>query len=418
MNIISLTEMMNATAKLKENGEQFTLMGIGPMSRVCIEAALELAHEKDFPLMLIASRNQVDSDEFGHGYVCNWDQKRFVDDTYAIAKRIGFDGLVYFCRDHGGPWQRDEERKAKLETETAMKLAEKSYLEDIKSGFHLLHIDPTKDPHIIGTVPLETVLSRTVELIEYLENERRKANLPAIAYEVGTEETNGGLTSETAFEDFITKLLNSLQEKGLPKPDFIVGQTGTLTRLTENVGHFNFSSAMRLSKIASELHVGIKEHNSDYLRDAILIDHPHLGVTASNIAPEFGVVETRAYLELAQVESIEYDVLKASKLKKVINEEAVKCERWRKWMVDKETAEMAVEDVLLNEELATVITDICGHYTFETEAVKRELAVMEDNLSKIGIDIYKYAIRKVKDSIDRYAFLFNLYGLSSKLIKL
>lgn len=109
-NKITITEMMNAAKTLKNNGEKFTLLGIGPMSKPLLKATLELAKEKDFPIMLIASRNQVDSDEFGHGYVRDWDQYRFAADVKETEEEIGFDGLCYLCRDHGGPWQRDEER--------------------------------------------------------------------------------------------------------------------------------------------------------------------------------------------------------------------------------------------------------------------------------------------------------------------
>lgn len=416
INSISVSEMMRAAAKLSKNGEQFTLMGIGPMSRVCIKAALTLAFERDFPVMLIASRNQVDSDAFGHGYVCSWDQKRFVNDTYAIANQIGFDGLVYFCRDHGGPWQRDEERAAKLETSRAMELSVASYLDDVRAGFHLLHIDPTKDPHCDGTVPLDLVLSRTVELIERIETQRRAEGLAPVAYEVGTEETNGGLTSEAAFADFIEKLLAALENKGLPKPDFIVGQTGTLTRLTENVGHFDFKAAKRLSSIAASHGVGIKEHNADYLRDAILLDHPHLGVTAANIAPEFGVVETRAYLELAHIEDMEFGA-SASGISGTLAEEAVACGRWRKWMVEQRLKELPADEALKDTALTALITDICGHYTFETQAVKQKLAVLDGHLRTLGIDMEAYAVKKVRDSIDRYAYMFRLYGLTGKLLR-
>lgn len=77
-NAISIRGMMEAARTLREKGERFTLLGVGPMSRTLLTAALQLAGEKDFPLLLIASRNQVDSDEYGHGYVCGWDQDRFV----------------------------------------------------------------------------------------------------------------------------------------------------------------------------------------------------------------------------------------------------------------------------------------------------------------------------------------------------
>jgi len=417
MNNITITEMMQRTYKLKEKGERFTLIGIGPMSRVCIQAALGLAEKRRFPVMLIASRNQVDSDFFGHGYVCNWDQKRFIDDTYAVAESTGFDGLAYFCRDHGGPWQRDEERKAGLPEDKAMALAVRSYIDDMRAGFHLLHIDPTKDPHIEGTVPLDIVLERTVFLIETLERQRVNEGLPPIAYEVGTEETNGGLTSETAFKEFITKLLAVLTEKKLPKPVFIVGQTGTLTRLTENVGNFNYSSAKRLSEIAEGMRVGLKQHNSDYLRDGILLAHPYLGVTAANIAPEFGVVETRAYLELAELEKIQFGE-KSSHLKEVIKQKAVLCERWRKWMYSPEEQKMDVEKALADEKLSVLITDICGHYTFDTPEVKEQLKQMEDNLADIHVDAQGYAVKKVADSIERYAFMFGLFGLTDKLLNL
>lgn len=417
MNNITITEMMQRTYKLKEKGERFTLIGIGPMSRVCIQAALGLAEKRRFPVMLIASRNQVDSDFFGHGYVCNWDQKRFIDDTYAVAESTGFDGLAYFCRDHGGPWQRDEERKAGLPEDKAMALAVRSYIDDMRAGFHLLHIDPTKDPHIEGTVPLDIVLERTVFLIETLERQRVNEGLPPIAYEVGTEETNGGLTSETAFKEFITKLLAVLTEKKLPKPVFIVGQTGTLTRLTENVGNFNYSSAKRLSEIAEGMRVGLKQHNSDYLRDGILLAHPYLGVTAANIAPEFGVVETRAYLELAELEKIQFGE-KSSHLKEVIKQKAVLCESWRKWMYSPEEQKMDVEKALADEKLSVLITDICGHYTFDTPEVKEQLKQMEDNLADIHVDAQGYAVKKVADSIERYAFMFGLFGLTDKLLNL
>ena len=121
-NNMTIREMMTAARVLKKQGERFTLLGVGPMSKTLLTAALSLAKERDFPLMLIASRNQVDSDEFGHGYVCGWDQDRFVKDVEAAAAAVGFDGLVYLCRDHGGPWQRDEERAAGLPVEEAMEI--------------------------------------------------------------------------------------------------------------------------------------------------------------------------------------------------------------------------------------------------------------------------------------------------------
>ena len=50
-----------------------------------------------------------------------------------------------------------------------MRIGKESYLADIEAGFDLLMIDPTKDPFEVGKViPLEIVIKRTVELIEFL----------------------------------------------------------------------------------------------------------------------------------------------------------------------------------------------------------------------------------------------------------
>ena len=415
-NNLTMTEMFRGNMILKQGGDPATLMGTGPMSYEFIKAQLLNAMERDYPVYFIASRNQVDSDSFGHGYVRGWDQIRFIADVEKIADEIGFDGLCYISRDHGGPWQRDEERKAKLPTEEAMALGNLSYVDDMKAGFDLLHIDPTKDPHITGTVPLSLVLDRTVEIIEYLEAQRAALGLGEVAYEVGTEETNGGLTSQNAFEEFITELMRRLDEKNLPRPLFIVGQTGTLTRLTENIGHYDRESAVKLSQIAEKFGVGLKQHNSDYLSDALLLEHRALGVTAANIAPEFGVIQTRAYLELHRAEK---DLCgdAASRLEEVITEEAVKCGRWRKWMVDPAVRDMEAEKVLLDAELAAVITDNSGHYTYENPAVRAEIDKMTANLKAKFVDVEEYVVKKLWDSVDRYAYTFNLWGRTAKIRK-
>lgn len=416
-NKITITEMMNAAKILKEQGEQFTTLGIGPMSKPLIKATLELAQEKDFPIMLIASRNQVDSDEFGHGYVRDWDQDRFVADVLEVEKEIGFDGLCYLCRDHGGPWQRDEERSAKLPVKEAMERCIRSYKHDMDAGFDLLHIDPTKDPeYAMGTVPFDLVIDRTVEIIEELEKYRRERGLPEIGYEAGTEETNGGLTGVEAFSNFIDVLVEKLAAKGIKAPEFVVGQTGTLTRLTENVGNFNRENAALLSANAAKHGVGVKEHNGDYLSDKILLEHPVIDVTAMNVAPEFGVVETRAYLELAKVEERCVSADKLSGLKEEMSVYAVRSERWRKWVVgDMTTA--SVDTVLENKELTEQITDICGHYTYEIPSVKEKIEKMLANLKEIGVDGEAYVNYQLKNSIDRYAFCFKMHGLTTKLLK-
>lgn len=407
-------KMLNFTGK-----DKATLIGIGPMSINLIKASVSLAKEKDFPLMFIASRNQVDANELGGGYVCGWNQKTFSETIKKVVKEMNYDGLYYLCRDHGGPWQRDNERNAHLPENKAMELGKKSYLFDLINNFDLLHIDPTKDPYIVGKViDMDVNINRTINLIEYAEKERIARGLPEISYEVGTEETNGGLTSSENYEKFIDKLIAKLDEKDLPHPAFIVGNTGTLTRLTENIGHVDATSCKELSSIAKKHGVGLKEHNGDYLDDDILLNHPVLGVTAMNVAPEFGTVETQAYLKLTQVENslVEQGVIKeASKLKHALETEAVKSGRWKKWMVDGKD-KLSPEEIFKDKKLTTLITEISGHYTFNNDYVKQETQKLYKNLADAGIDGQTYVIYKIRASIDRYVECFNLTGLTAKLL--
>jgi tagatose-1,6-bisphosphate aldolase non-catalytic subunit AgaZ/GatZ len=420
MEKLPIKTVVEGLLTLQKTGESATLLGIGPMSKNCVQATLELSKEDDYPVMFIASRNQVDADELGGGYVNGWNQFTFAQAVEEVAETIGYDNLYYLCRDHGGPWQRDQERNDHLATEIAMELGKKSYVADIEAGFDLLMIDPTKDPFEVGKViPLDTVLDRTVELIEFCEQERRARNLPEIGYEVGTEETNGGLTSTETYETFILRLKDELEKRDLPMPTFIVGQTGTLTRKTEQVGTFNFKNAYDLAQMAKQYGVGLKEHNGDYLDDVTLLEHIPSEITATNVAPQYGTEETRAYLNLAAVENrlVENElVTDASNIRETLLIHAIKSERWRKWMVG-EQKDLTVDQILDSgdEELQADILDIAGHYTFNDDEVKAEIEKLYANLSAHNIDGQRYVIDHIKRPIRDYAECYNLKGVTTRI---
>lgn len=412
---------MNNTLKeyvdYRHNSEnKFTMLGIGPMSKKLIQACFELGKEKDFPLMFIASRNQVDADEFGAGYVNGWDQYRFAADLKEMAEKVGFTGDYYLCRDHGGPWQRDKERNDHLPEDKAMELAKISYAHDMKAGFDLLHIDPTKDPYVMGKViELEVVLKRTVELIEFCESYRKEHGIKEIAYEVGTEETNGGLTSVETFESFIVELNRRLDAKELPRPLFIVGQTGTLTRLTENVGNFNAEQSLVLADIAEKHGMGLKEHNGDYLSDVTLLKHPALNITAMNVAPEYGTIETRAYLELHKVEQelAENKLIDhCSKLYSSLAKSCVNSGKWKKWMTA-EHKDKSADEIFNDSELLQTIVELSGHYCYDEEVIAKELSTMSKNLESLGVQPNRYAVNSIKHVIQNEAECFNMVSSSS-----
>lgn len=421
MKKLPIKKVVEGLLELQKTGQSATLLGIGPMSKNCVQATLELSKEDDYPVMFIASRNQVDADELGGGYVNGWNQFTFAQAVKEVADEIAYDNQYYLCRDHGGPWQRDKERNDHLAVDEAMKLGKLSYKTDIEAGFDLLMIDPTKDPFEIGKViPLDTVIDRTVELIDYCEKVRKEAGLPEIGYEVGTEETNGGLTSTEKYETFITRLEVELTKRGLPMPTFIVGQTGTLTRKTEQVGTFNFKNAYDLAQMAKKYGVGLKEHNGDYLDDVTLLEHIPSEITATNVAPQYGTVETRAYLHLAGVEAklVQYGLVEeASKTRDVLLVHAIKSERWRKWMVGDQT-KLTVDEIMKDEELSEEILDIAGHYTFNDEEVKAEIQKMYANLAKHHVDGNRYVIDSIKRPIRDYAECYNLKGVTSRILEL
>jgi hypothetical protein len=417
MKKITLDEAMKRIYKLEQKGVKCTMLGIGPMSGNLIEASFLLANKKKFPLMFIASRNQVDADEFGGGYVCSWNQDAFAASIRQIAEKYKFDGLYYLCRDHGGPWQRDKERNDRLPVAEAMALGKKSFLYDLKAGFDLLHVDPTKIPSIDGIVPMDLVLDYTVEMIEYCEEQRKNLRLPPVSYEAGTEETNGGITSVEAYDKFITTLVERLKAKNLPLPVYVVGNTGTLTRLTENVGKYNTKQAMALSKAARSHGVGLKEHNGDYLSDYLLGIHPYIGVTAANVAPEFGYVETKTYLRMSQMERHFHEaglIDTVSDFAGVFSNASIDSRRWKKWMTDGRD-KYTPEQIKQEPETEKLIVNLSGHYTFNNEDVKREKAKMYSNLENLGINPHKIVITEIMKSIDRYVDCFNLENMSTRI---
>jgi tagatose-1,6-bisphosphate aldolase non-catalytic subunit AgaZ/GatZ len=402
---------------MQKNDIKATLLGIGPMSELVIRATLELGRDEQFPVMFIASRNQIDSSEFGCGYVKGWDQNAFASAIRNIANQVNFNGLLYLCRDHGGPWQRDNEKSEKLPPNEAMEIAKASYLDDLKAGFNLLHIDPTKDPHISGSVPMDTVIGRTIELISYIEEQIKNMNLTQVSYEVGTEETAGGLISDSAFEEFIVKLIKELDARSLPHPAFIVGQTGTLVKMNVNAGKFDGKTAQNLSRIAKKYGLGFKEHNADYLPIDILKMHPELGITGANVAPEFGLDETTALLKLAQQEQDAIKNkpdMKSSDFIALIGKCSLDCGRWKKWLL-KEDSHLTEKDIINMPEKLKQVTMVCGHYVFDQDDIKNARELLYKNVKALGIadDPEAVVIDAIKTSIMKYVDALNLRGLNN-----
>jgi hypothetical protein len=366
-----------------------TLLGVGPMSKNCVDATIELADQYKTPLMLIASRRQIDSEQFGGGYVENWTTEQFAD--YVRSKDINKN--IILARDHGGPWQNELEKSQCMNLKDAMQSAKDSYRADIDAGFHMLHIDPSIDIH--SQPNTDQVLERVYELYDFCWSYAQEKKQDVI-FEIGTEEQSGSNNSQEELENTLESMRIFCKNNKIPFPSFIVIQAGTRVMETKNIG--SFDSPIRIANelppeiqipqminICNKHGIFMKEHNTDYLSTDSLKWQPRLGIHAANIAPEFGVAETKAFIDILK-EGGHTDLLDEF-LK--ISYDSMK---WKKWML---------KDTDANETDRAIIA---GHYIFSSNEfieLKVKASGKIDNLDR-------FLKNKVKESIFRYMKAFNL----------
>jgi tagatose-1,6-bisphosphate aldolase non-catalytic subunit AgaZ/GatZ len=370
-----------------------TLLGVGPMSMNCVDAAIELANEHEVPIFLIASRRQIDSEQFGGGYVNNWTTQQFADYVLDHDKK----GKILLARDHGGPWQSTVEKNAGLGLRRAMESAKDSYRADLEAGFQVLHIDPSVDIH--GTPHVDEVLERVYELYEYCWDQAQKLR-QEVVFEVGTEEQSGSTNSQEELDYTLHSIQHFCKRNHLPNPSFVVIQAGTRVMEKRNVGSFDspvrvaneIPAEIQLPKmieICNRYGIFMKEHNTDYLSNDALQWHPRLGIHAANVAPEFGVAETKALLSVLENNGL-------SDLADRFIQNSLASKKWNKWMLDNTTATDRDRAI------------IAGHYVFSTPEVLDIKAQAAIKLGAKGIHLDAFLKQQVKQSILRYLVNFRL----------
>lgn len=82
-----------------------------------------------------------------------------------------------------------------------------------------------------------------------------------------------------------------------------------------------------------------------------------------------------------------------------------------------EQRNLQVEDILKDEVLSLDILDIAGHYAFNDEDVKQEVAVLYANLSKHHIDGQRFVVDHIKRPLQQYAECYNLKGVTGRIRK-
>jgi hypothetical protein len=129
--------------------------------------------------------------------------------------------------------------------------------------------------------------------------------------------------------------------------------------------------------------VCIKAHNTDYLSSESLRWYPRLGIHSANVAPEFGVAETRALLAVLEENGLQ-------RLADRFLEIAFVSRRWEKWMLAESRASDRERSI------------IAGHYVFADPAFRELKAEAARALEARGLDLGQYLKAQVRQSILRH----------------
>lgn len=415
MDYVNLYQVIKSINNLNE---KVTLLGIGPMSETVIDASIEAAIENDFPLFFIASRNQIDNKEFGSGYVESWDQYEFTSYVDKRIKELNFNGILFKCRDHGGPWQRDNEYENKIPVQVSMSNALDSYKRDIDAGFDVLHIDTSRDPYFSGSVSYELAVDRAVILMKAMEEYRLKNNKKEVYYEISLEKTSDNYSIISEFNYFTKLMIDNIIKNNLSMPVFLVGNTGALTIMGKNVGSFNSEIVVELKSIADKYNMILKEHNTDYLEKKYLEYHPELGIGMSNVAPEFAKLETEALMNLYELENTFFTENsikghKESNFVPIVYSYISKSKKCNKWFPNKN----ANVEAQTNKEFKNNLIAVMAHYFYSHPEVTNARKLLFENLKKYNIctSPEQYVKNNIKKGIQKYVDAFNLKNLTSKI---
>lgn len=346
---------------------------VGPMSRACVDAVIRHADAIGRPIPLIASRRQVEAEVYGGGYVESWSTSDFASYARSIGGRY-----TVLCRDHGGPWQGSDEEG--MATDQAMACAKASIAEDLEHGFGVIHLDPS-----IGeeTRSEQATLDLLFELYEFTLSTAARLGRE-VEIEVGAEQQSGDVAGPEQLIAFLKAVMMFCREGGHQAPLFCVVQTGTLVREMRNIGltegrkneeidqRYAVKSMERnvraLADVAYISGVHVKEHNGDYLSDGSMATRRDWELGGVNIAPEFGVTETRTLISVCSE-------LGLTRERDAMLRIFYESRKWEKWM-RRDTGADDVDRAL-----------IAGHYSFADPAfVELRQRVTREAMSR-GIDL-------------------------------
>ncbi|MGN0235725.1 MAG: class II D-tagatose-bisphosphate aldolase non-catalytic subunit [Paludibacteraceae bacterium] len=392
-----------------ETGVSRTLFAACPNSLSVIKASFRAAKRNNAPIYFATTLNQVDCD----GGYTGMTQEEFTKVLRREAEAVHYEGPYIVAIDHGGPWLKDKQSIECWSTEQAMEGVKKSYEAALLAGYDLIHVDPTVDIFLPKgeIIDIHVVAKRTVELIAHAEQFRKEHGLPAISYEVGTEEVHGGLADPKTFDTFLTDLKAGLAAAGLADvwPCFIVGKVGTDLHTTT----FDPEVAKLLTAKVRPYGSYIKGHYTDDVSNPE--EYPLSGMGAANVGPEFTMNEYDALAELEQEELKQYEsgrIPQLSHITGVLWKQVYESGRWKKWLhgdeVGKDLSEVSPERQLW------LVKTGCRYIWQKPETlVARQL--LYDNLKYAGVNAEEVVLMRIEHNMDKYYRAFNLIDLNDML---
>lgn len=400
----SLNEVIQTIIHLRQSGRaSLTLLAACPNSEAVLEAAVKTAALNHAPMLFAATLNQVDLD----GGYTGWTPAAFVERIHTFAQKYRWDGPLYPCLDHGGPWLKDRDTLSRLSFEETMSNVKYTLEACLEAGYQLLHIDPTVDRSLPPgePVPVEVVVKRTVELIRHAERFRQAGSLPPVAYEVGTEEVHGGLVEFQRFEQFLGELRRGLQVEGLEQawPCFVVAQVGTDLHTT----YFDPQAARRLYQTLSPLGSLVKGHYSDWVENPE--DYPATGMGGANVGPEFTAAEYLALRDLVRKETAlcrAQPGTASAGFMEALEQAVVDSGRWKKWL---QPEEKGLEFQALVPDRRDWLVQTGARYIWTQPSVKEARQRLYHNLAGVMPDPHVYVIDRIAGAMDRYVNAFGLF---------
>ena len=295
-----------AGAPLAGQIDRSARVALGMATPYVLDAARELSVELGRPVLIIASRRQVERAEVGGGYV-GWSTQQWSGAA---------DARLLLGRDHGGPYQHPDDP---AEIVAAMATALESFRADIEAGVRILHVDTS-----LGGATADQARDRAVELVRAARDMADAAGR-SIEFEVGLEAQTPELADPDEFAEQAGDLMEALARRADVVPAFVVAQTGTKVSGLRNIGAITTEPVGldRLGAIVRGLGSRLKAHNCDYLDRSAIASLVQAGAWL-NVSPELGVAQTRAVLGAAHS-------LGLAGAAEQFSAAAIRAGHWRKW---------------------------------------------------------------------------------------